>query len=94
MHVERVGERVAVAVTNEGDGIQPSDMPRLFKRFERLGATRSSISGVGLGLQITRGLVEAHGGEITAQSVPGGETTFRFTLPLVSPRGATSPSST
>lgn len=97
VHVERAGERVAVAVTNEGDGIQPSDMPRLFKRFERLGATRTSISGIGLGLQITRGIVEAHGGEITAQSVPGGETTFRFTLPLVSPRsprGATSPSST
>lgn len=85
VHIEREGERVAVAVTNEGDGIEPADMHRLFQRFERLRAARSGISGIGLGLQITRGLVEAHGGAIAAQSVPGGETTFRFTLPLVRP---------
>jgi PAS domain S-box-containing protein len=83
VHIEREGERVAVAVTNEGDGIEPEDMHRLFQRFERLGAARTRIAGIGLGLQITRGLVEAHGGTIAAQSVPGGETTFRFTLPLV-----------
>lgn len=83
VHIENMGERVAVAVTNEGDGIPPSDMQRLFQRFERLGATRTSVSGIGLGLQITRGLVEAHGGEIAVESVPHGETTFRFTLPLV-----------
>lgn len=81
--VERVGEQVAVAVTNEGAGIDPEELPRLFRRFQRMaGAVHRRVPGVGLGLQITKGLVEAHGGQITAESVPGGATTFRFTLPL------------
>lgn len=88
VRIEREGERVAVAVTNDGPGIEPEDLPRLFKRFERVGAgLQSEAPGIGLGLQIVRGLVEAHGGEITVQSVPGGETTFRFWLPIVRPPG-------
>lgn len=83
VHVEPEDECVAVAVTNEGDGIDPADLPRLFQRFERLDPSRTGARGIGLGLQITRGLVEAHGGRIAAESVRGGETTLRFTLPLV-----------
>lgn len=85
VHVEREGEHVAVAVTLEGDGIDPADLPRLFERFERPGTVRTSAADVGLGMQILRGLVEAHGGKIAAESIPNGETTFRFTLPLVRP---------
>ena len=91
VHIERDGEHVAVAVTHEGDGIDPADLPRLFERLERPGTVRTSASDVGLGMQILRGLVEAHGGRIAAESIPGGETTFRFRLPLVRPAEARLP---
>jgi signal transduction histidine kinase len=79
-------DRVGVAVMNEGPGIAPEDLPRLFCRFTRTeGATRLGVKGVGLGLYISRELVTAHGGEITAESVPGGWTTFRFTIPIEAP---------
>lgn len=82
--------RATVSVTNRGPGIAPDDMAHLFERFQRARDTRRrGAKGIGLGLHITRGLIEAHGGEIVAESVPGGETTFRFTLPLWQPaRGA------
>lgn len=86
--IEREAARVAVSVTNEGPGIEAEDLARLFRRFERVSsATQSGAPGIGLGLQIARGLVEAHGGELTVESVPGGETTFRFALPIVRPAG-------
>jgi len=51
-------------------------------RFQRTESAKlEGIKGVGLGLYITRSLVEAHGGSITAESTAGGVTTFRFTLP-------------
>jgi PAS domain S-box-containing protein len=77
---------VSVAVSNQGSGISRDDLPRLFHRFERTEnvkqGRKAGVGGVGLGLYITRGLVEAHGGRITVQSTPGGTTTFRFTLPV------------
>lgn len=73
---------VSVSVTNTGPGIEPDELPRLFRRFHRTDeARRSGVKGIGLGLYITRELVEAHGGRISAESAPGGATTFRFTLP-------------
>ncbi len=80
--VERTAGDVAVAVTDQGAGIAPGDLPRLFHRFERGGAVRDAVKGAGLGLHIARELVAAHGGHLTAASEPGAETTFRFTLPL------------
>jgi PAS domain S-box-containing protein len=79
----RGGERdVTIAVTNEGRGIAPDEIPLLFQRFQRAAdAKRAKIKGIGLGLYITRELVEAHGGQLTVESVPGAKTTFRFTLP-------------
>ncbi len=76
-------EQVRVAVTNEGAGIAPEDLPRLFGRFVRAkDATRGAVKGNGLGLYIARELVAAHGGQIAAESVPGERTTFRFTIPI------------
>lgn len=72
---------VEVAVTNRGRGIPPDELPRLFTRFYRTRAAERAAGGLGLGLYIVKGLVEAHGGQVWAESVPGETTTFRFTLP-------------
>jgi signal transduction histidine kinase len=73
---------VAVSVADKGEGIPGSDLPRIFTKFFRRAETRPT--GSGLGLWITRGLVEAHGGRLTADSAPGEGSTFRFTLPAQS----------
>ena len=70
---------VAVSVSDKGEGIPSSDLPRIFTKFFRRAETRPT--GSGLGLWISRGLVEAHGGKLTATSTPGEGSTFRFTLP-------------
>jgi PAS domain S-box-containing protein len=80
--IARENHDIAVAVTNEGKALAPEELPRLFERFHRTaGARQGAAKGAGLGLYITRALVEAHGGRITAESSPSGRTTFRFTLP-------------
>jgi len=74
---------VAVSVTNHGRGIQRGEFSRLFSRYYRTAEARAGkVSGLGLGLYIGRGIVEAHGGKIWAESVPGQTTTFTFTLPI------------
>ncbi|MBA3653382.1 MAG: PAS domain-containing sensor histidine kinase [Actinobacteria bacterium] len=78
---ELVDRQVAVSVTDQGDGIATDDVPRVFDKFFR--RAEGKPTGSGLGLWISRGLVEAHGGRLTASSIPGQGTTFRFTLPLI-----------
>ncbi|XYI02342.1 PAS domain S-box protein [Sorangium sp. So ce1128] len=77
------GGAAQIEVKNWGPGIPPASLPLLFKRFTRTpeGEARR-VRGVGLGLYITKGLVEAHGGTISVESSPGATTTFRFTLPF------------
>jgi signal transduction histidine kinase len=72
---------VAVAVRDEGDGVAPELVPRIFRQFWR--AKRRG--GAGLGLYIVKGLVEAHGGTISVQQAPGGGAEFRFTMPAGGP---------
>jgi signal transduction histidine kinase len=81
VRAEALGDRLRVAVSDTGPGIQPEDMSRLFHRFSQLesGLRRG---GAGLGLSISKGLIEAHGGEIGVESQPGRGSTFWFTLPL------------
>jgi PAS domain S-box-containing protein len=91
--IEAKGEVVEVRVTNEGPGIPPDEVPRLFARFARSRHTQvEGTPGLGLGLYIAKGLVEAQGGRIWVESVPGASTTFFFTLPasarVSSPPGA------
>jgi len=71
-------------VWNEGEGIPPEKLGRLFQKFSRLDDDRSGKKsrGTGLGLFISKQIVEAHGGEISAESRPGEWAAFRFTLPL------------
>jgi len=72
---------VVVAITDRGGGISPEDQPRIFERFYRPRGQRR-VDSVGLGLYISRMLVEAHGGTIWVDSEPGRGSTFSFTLPL------------
>lgn len=76
------GEAVEIAVEDRGFGIAPEDAAQLFQKFQRITtpATRD-IGGTGLGLFIVKGLVEAHGGGIWVESVPGAGSTFTFTVP-------------
>ncbi|UJR85632.1 PAS domain S-box protein [Sandaracinus amylolyticus] len=75
-------DEVEILVSNQGRGITPEELPRVFDRFNRSRAARSSTTeGLGLGLYICRGIVEAHGGRIHAQSTPGETTTFGVVLP-------------
>jgi PAS domain S-box-containing protein len=75
-------ETVEVTVTNAGAGIAPGELPALFDRFRRSAEARAGRTpGLGLGLYIAKGLIEAQGGQMWADSVPGESTTFHFTVP-------------
>ena len=79
----RQGGNVAVSVTDQGRGISADRMPHLFRKFSRL-ETEDQGGGTGLGLAICKGIVEAHGGHIWAESEGAGlGTRFTFTLPAV-----------
>jgi signal transduction histidine kinase len=78
--------RLAIAVADTGIGIREADRPRLFNEFEQLDTGSelpSAAPGAGLGLSLTRDLVELHGGAITVDSQPGVGSTFRVLLPLL-----------
>ena len=73
---------VQIRITNHGQGFSPQEATRLFRRFHRTSAaTKSRSEGLGLGLYIARGIVEAHGGQISVESVPNQTTTFTISLP-------------
>ncbi len=71
---------VSITVADQGPGISESDLPRVFNKFYR--RTDGRPTGSGLGLWISRGLVEAHGGTLEVSSPPGSGAVFTFTLPL------------
>ena len=74
--------QVVIAFVDQGPGIPADDLPHLFERFYRAKEARKT-EGIGLGLYITRVLVEAHGGHIEVESEVGKGSTFTFTLPTV-----------
>jgi two-component system, OmpR family, sensor kinase len=83
--------RLEIAVSDAGPGIPPDELDRIFERFHRLDKSRSRDSGgVGLGLPIARAIVEAHGGELRAESALGQGATFRIDLPGYRPPPAAS----
>jgi heavy metal sensor kinase len=75
------------AVSDDGTGIEPDQLGRIFDRFHRTDEGRSRAEGgSGLGLAIARAIVEAHGGTIAASSTPGQGATIRFQIPGLRPR--------
>ena len=76
-----VDDEVIFSVADTGSGIPAEDVPRLFDRFWQ--AQHARRAGAGLGLYITKGIVEAHGGRLSVESTVGKGTTFSFTLPRV-----------
>ena len=82
IRAERAPGRVNVTILDSGEGIAPEDLPHVFDRFFRGEKSRSrSSGGAGLGLAIVKGIVEAHGGTISAKNLPEGGTDFTFTIP-------------
>ena len=78
---ERDGIEVAISVADEGRGVAPEELPHLFRRYADVGGGERGAAGFGLGLVICKGLVEAHGGRIRAESAgPGLGTRVTFTL--------------
>jgi two-component system, OmpR family, sensor histidine kinase KdpD len=71
-------------VADRGPGVPSGDERRIFDKFYRAGPAREG--GVGLGLTICRGIIEAHGGRIWVEKRPGGGAVFRFTLPIEQPQ--------
>ena len=81
LSARRVSDVIECAVCDTGPGVQPREVARLFEKFYRADAS-GRIGGTGIGLTISKGLVEAHGGRIWVDSRPGEGTAVRFTLPF------------
>jgi CheY-like chemotaxis protein/nitrogen-specific signal transduction histidine kinase/HPt (histidine-containing phosphotransfer) domain-containing protein len=77
----------SIEVVDTGIGIAPDHLDKLFSPFERLGAEQSDVEGTGLGLALTKHLVEAMEGEISVESREGHGSTFRVELPSCEPAG-------
>jgi two-component system sensor histidine kinase KdpD len=80
IHAQVEGDAVRVQVSNEGPQVPAGDLERIFDKFYRITAA-DRVTGTGLGLSICKGIIEAHGGRIWAENLPGGFA-FNFTLPL------------
>lgn len=79
-------EFIQTSIINDGPGIPPDELPMLFERYKQgIASEIVQAKGTGLGLAICKLIVEAHGGVITAESEPGKITTFRFSLPVITP---------
>ena len=80
--LRRLDDEAEVSVTDQGPGLTPEQLATLFQPFVRGPQPTKRGEGLGLGLYISKAIVEAHGGRIWAQSEPGRGSTFAFTLPL------------
>ena len=78
---------IRIGIADTGSGIPPEEMERVFSPFDRLGRQEGDVEGTGLGLALSKGLMEAMGGRLDVESVPGEGSTFTIELPLAeSPR--------
>ena len=86
MRAREVSGRVVIRVVDRGPGIRDRDLARIFEAFYQ-GSDESSHSGAGLGLAIVKGFVEANGGRVSVETLPGQGTTFVVEFPLESTTG-------
>lgn len=82
LSARREGETVSVSVADRGFGIDPSEQALVFDRFYRAKNPNEYVSGTGMGLAISKAILEAHGGSISVTSQPGSGSVFSFTLPI------------
>ena len=80
VHAAPSDDHVVFSIADQGRGMTPQELANAFDRFWQ--SSRTDRQGAGLGLAITKGIVEAHGGRIWATSVPNDGSTFHFTLPI------------
>ncbi len=86
LRAKRLGENLVLEVQDTGPGISQEELPRLFQRYARANNARTrGVSGTGLGLFISKHIVEAHGGRIEVESEEGKGSLFRVILPLYGP---------
>ncbi len=78
---------VVTEIADRGEGMSPEEVANLFQRYYRTETARERKGGLGLGLYVTKGLVEAHGGEVWVQSEEGKGSTFYFSLPVAAKLG-------
>lgn len=90
VHATTLGHDLQVAVCDDGPGIPERDLDRVFDGFCQL--QESDTRGLGLGLYISRAIIQAHGGRIWATSRPGAGSTFYFTVPRSDPEPTSRPS--
>jgi len=81
IHAREQGTAVVVEVADRGPGLKPGEEAHIFEKFVR--GARANGGGVGLGLAICRGIVESHGGTLSAENREGGGALFRITLPIL-----------
>ncbi|MGQ9631467.1 MAG: ATP-binding response regulator [bacterium] len=83
IRARREGDWAEFEVSDGGIGIAPENLERIFDKFQQVEDPMTrKVGGLGLGLSISRRIVELHGGRIWAESEPGEQTSFKFTLPL------------
>ncbi|MDD2201668.1 MAG: ATP-binding protein [Firmicutes bacterium] len=75
-------EEIVISVIDQGQGVSKEELPNIFERCYRDPVAQNTTEGLGLGLYISKKLVEAHGGRIWARSVVGNGSTFSFTIPI------------
>ena len=81
--VKHEADVIQIDVSDTGIGISPTDQSKLFTKFFRADNSETSeVPGTGLGLYITKNIIETHGGQICVRSEEGAGSTFSFTLPL------------
>ena len=88
VRLEPQGSLLAISVADDGAGMAPEDLPKLFQKFSQVGRDEGKPRGTGLGLVVCKQLVELHQGTIEVTSAPGRGTTFTFTLPIYTPQYA------
>ncbi|PYK69682.1 MAG: hypothetical protein DME45_01025 [Verrucomicrobia bacterium] len=86
IHAGALDQEIVLSVSDEGVGIAPTDLPRIFERFYRVDRARSrELGGTGLGLSIVKHIAQLHRGRVEAESILGQGTTIRVILPNAAP---------